>query len=376
MAQWLQNNVFLELDYESCLQFARKMDIDKNEVITDEDLQAFLLRYSYFEQRKNLSTMDNIFASIYRNSKTGSQFEDALTMVESSVVNAKSVDLLTLGQKKTFQNLVDGMKDNQQATLFPIEPLSEDKFDRILKDLRYKLQLKGMNYEELFALLDSNHNGFLTITEFSQNIEKIMHLSQPAKDGFFAFMDKQRIGLVDLNTFLKYVGKSIVQKMAPVEEDDFDWELEILFKIRNWVNRENLTVEDAFRTFDKDYDGEISKADIHTYLLDILKIEHKEITQAKVNRIFKLMDQFKRGKITLVDFKRFIQEGVFYGQNTSIFGNPTNLDPAAKTQQQIRSSFDWKVNARQQMGLVISRHFPGCKQSFDMISGYRKKMVF
>lgn len=63
-----------------------------------------------------------------------------------------------------------------------------------------------------------------------------------------------------------------------MEEDDFDWELEILFKIRNWVKRENLTVEDAFRTFDKDYDGEISKADIHTYLLDILKIESTEIT--------------------------------------------------------------------------------------------------
>jgi Ca2+-binding EF-hand superfamily protein len=47
--------------------------------------------------------------------------------------------------------------------------------------------------------------------------------------------------------------------MADINEDDFNWELEILFKIRNWRKRENLTIEDAFRTFDKDFDGEISK---------------------------------------------------------------------------------------------------------------------
>ncbi len=78
--------------------------------------------------------------------------------------------------------------------------------------------------------------------------------------------------------------------MPPVTEDDWDWELEILFKIRNWCKRENLTVEDAFRTFDKDYDGEISKGDIKTFLVDIMKIEEKEISEAKSNRLFKLMD--------------------------------------------------------------------------------------
>ena len=66
-----------------------------------------------------------------------------------------------------------------------------------------------MSYEELFTFLDTDHNGFLSISEF-YNIDKIMTLSQPAKDGFFAFMDKQRIGLIDLNTFLKFMSKSII----------------------------------------------------------------------------------------------------------------------------------------------------------------------
>jgi Ca2+-binding EF-hand superfamily protein len=103
--------------------------------------------------------------------------------------------------------------------------------------------------------------------------------------------------------------------MPSLTEDDWDWELEILFKIRNWCQRENITIEDAFRTFDKDFDGQINKSDLRTFLKDILKIEEKEITEAKINRLFKLMDQYKRGKITLMDFRRFVEEGFFYGKN-------------------------------------------------------------
>lgn len=90
-----------------------------------------------------------------------------------------------------FQTMVNGMKDNQVKTLNPITPLTEDKFDRILKDLRLKLQLKGMSYEDFFNILDANHNGFITISDFSENVDKVMSLSQPAKDGFFAFIDKK-----------------------------------------------------------------------------------------------------------------------------------------------------------------------------------------
>lgn len=101
--------------------------------------------------------------------------------------------------------------------------------------------------------------------------------------------------------------------MPELSEDNWDWELEMMNKIRSWCKRENLTLEDAFRTFDRDFDGEISKGDIRLFIRDIFKIEDKEITETKLNRLFKLMDQFKRGKITLMDFRRFIDEGLFYG---------------------------------------------------------------
>ncbi len=37
--------------------------------------------------------------------------------------------------------------------------------------------MKGLNYEDFFSLLDADHNGFITITEFSENVDKVMLLS-------------------------------------------------------------------------------------------------------------------------------------------------------------------------------------------------------
>ncbi|CAK62279.1 unnamed protein product (macronuclear) [Paramecium tetraurelia] len=366
-AQYLEKNLFTQLSHDECLEYCREMDVDGNGVVSDEDMNTFIKRYSYFNVRKDQSQIEQIVESL----KIKPQVGDNFSAIEKTYVQSKSIDLITMGQKKVFQSLVDGM--NQQKSLFPVEELPESKFDQILKDLRIKLNRKGMGYEELFTFLDTDHNGFLSISEF-YNIDKIMTLSQPAKDGFFAFMDKQRIGLIDLNTFVKFMSKSIIQQMPSLSEDDWDWELEILFKIRNWCQRENITIEDAFRTFDKDFDGQINKADLRTFLKDILKVEEKEITEAKINRLYKLMDQYKRGKITLMDFRRFVEEGFFYGKNKQVFGQTTNL--AAKQQSESRSSFDWKMNARQQIGLIISRHYPSVKESFDIVSGYRKKLVF
>jgi hypothetical protein len=57
---------------------------------------------------------------------------------------------------------------------------------------------------------------------------------------------------------------------------------------------------------DQKYDGEIGPEDLENFLLNHIKVKPEEITKAKIHRLFKLMDQFKRGRITLTDFKRFL----------------------------------------------------------------------
>ena len=45
--------------------------------------------------------------------------------------------------------------------------------------------------------MDKNKDGFLCIDEWSEGIDTFLQLSDEAKQGFFNFMDKTNIGMVD-----------------------------------------------------------------------------------------------------------------------------------------------------------------------------------
>jgi len=78
--------------------------------------------------------------------------------------------------------------------------------------------------------------------------------------------------------------------------------------MKHWFNLEALKIEDAFRVLDSDFDGYIGKKDIEKFLKDVLHISPKDVTKDRINRIFKLMDEFKRGQIELTDLKRLLTD--------------------------------------------------------------------
>jgi Ca2+-binding EF-hand superfamily protein len=45
---------------------------------------------------------------------------------------------------------------------------------------------------------------------------------------------------------------------------------------------------------DRDFDGIVSKQDLMGFMKEVLKCD-KDITQSRINRLFKLLDFFKRG---------------------------------------------------------------------------------
>ncbi len=53
MSAYLMNILFTSMSPELCLEFSREMDIDGNGSITDEDLNTFITRYTYFDNRKS-----------------------------------------------------------------------------------------------------------------------------------------------------------------------------------------------------------------------------------------------------------------------------------------------------------------------------------
>lgn len=49
--------------------------------------------------------------------------------------------------------------------------------------------------------------------------------------------------------------------------------------------------------FDTDFDGFINKKDLESFLIEVLHLSPKEIDTHRINRLYKLMDEYKRGTV-------------------------------------------------------------------------------
>jgi len=71
-----------------------------------------------------------------------------------------------------------------------------------------------------------------------------------------------------------------------------------------------------------------------------------------------VLDQYKRGWLALEDWQRVFCEDFAAGMNRVVMGGQA-IDNY--------SSFDWKLNAKQQIGLALSRRFSSLAKSFERI---------
>jgi hypothetical protein len=98
-------------------------------------------------------------------------------------------------------------------------------------------------------------------------------------------------------------------------EDSFDWETGIINQIKQWVKKQGLTVEEAFKCFDKDFDGFISKGDLKDSLIEIIEVDPSTIHATKLDRLFRLMDFFKTGMVQVSDFQRLMVDANPYRES-------------------------------------------------------------
>ena len=104
-------------------------------------------------------------------------------------------------------NLLNGTGD-----IFPKVPLSEEKIEIILRDLRQCLNRKKISFYDFIKTIDPNGVGFISVNQLGAGLDRVLTLSQPAKDGLFAYLDKQKIGLVDPKEFIKVLKRTIMDK--------------------------------------------------------------------------------------------------------------------------------------------------------------------
>ena len=264
-------------------------------------------------------------------------------------------------------------EDNGQNTIgfqnerrfFPTQRLTEKQTNELSAKLRQACMEEGISSREAFHQYDKNKDGFLSFAELNDGLDSLTDISQFLKEKLFAMMDIHSTGLIPIEGFVGILEEGKIAKGGS-KTDGFEWENEIIQKMKGWVQERGMSSEEAFKNFDVDFDGFIGKDDLRNSLLELIKIPAEQLQKSRLDRLFRLLDQYKTNTIQQGDLRRMLEgDGLSMEStvNKTKMFNPTN-------------TFDWKVNAIQQIGLVLSRQFPSPEKAFESISDNHNKLTF
>ena len=221
--------------------------------------------------------------------------------------------------------------------------MKPEQIENLLKQLKDKLVSKRLSFHELFKMLDVNKNGLVTPKEWDK-IDKVFPLNPAHKQKLFEYIDFQHLGMIDYKTFLE----ALETNKKNSAEENFTWVDSCINRMREWFNKAGLLPADAFKVVDRDFDSYLNNKDLTGFLEETLKYNPKEINHERVQKLLKVMDTYKRGRVDMVDFIKVIT---------------SNRDNS------------WIENAKQQVGLAISRKFKSLSQAFNEIGRTEKNLL-
>ncbi|KRX05153.1 hypothetical protein PPERSA_06787 [Pseudocohnilembus persalinus] len=249
--------------------------------------------------------------------------------------------------------------------------------------------------------------------------------------------------------FARYIHKYITQDLSPsyleqlvvaidIDQDGYIDKYDIDAFITKYIvlnsKQEDVQPQEAFKLVDMDFDGIISKRDLLQFLKNVINVPETQLSEVNINRLYKLLDKFKRQKILQGDFIELIFESsskqiqsINSNNNTQIFNSPmeissknqstlytsklienqkgkiplpisiNNLTQAKsvtsqslsavfntditknqnKFSQKQLTNLDWKSNAIKQIGFYLVRNYgDNIQQSFETITNMGQKLLF
>lgn len=246
-----------------------------------------------------------------------------------------------------------------------------------MEDIRKVMRSDKILCAELFKRCDTEKVGFINKAQFVKGIQAATKIATPLLEKLFLIMDTNRVGMADYSRFESLI-KAMVPSCIPqpaVVEDSFSWQEQVIQKIKDWIASKQLSAEDAFRQFDQDFDGLITKDDMVKSLRAYIQIKPEEINAQRIERLFRLLSFFKSLAIQPSDFERLVNDANPY---VTAATNRTsgNLKAAMGGSFALRSTNDWLFAAMQQIGLLISTKYAVIEDSFADASGNTDKVDY
>jgi Ca2+-binding EF-hand superfamily protein len=245
-----------------------------------------------------------------------------------------------------------------EVNLYPSESIDEEKFKMIVRDIKAALKSKNLTELGLFNKLDSNKDGFITHAEFNKKIDEVITLAPGMKDKFFTFLDTRKLGLVDLDTFMKRFKE--FKSSEVIASNNWNTEQWILDEFSQWLKLNHRVSEnELFTALDYDSDGIIGANDFKTFLLSRLNFSNHDFNDFQLERTLQHISLTKNKNICLIDLHEFILKNK---SSTDKAKFDSDLIQPAKN---LKESKEWINNVFEKIGSFISENYNDIESFFN-----------
>ena len=246
--------------------------------------------------------------------------------------------------------------------LFSKEKMSKEKFDGIAKRLKQYMKLKNITEFGLFRKFDKNNDGFISSVEFNSTINDIFPMSPAMKDQFFNYLDFYHNGMVDLETFISRINS--FSNVDILVQNDNKIENEILEKMKEFIlKNKNLSDNEIFEVLDKDCDGLINIDDFKLFIMNDLNICESEFNKAKLERVMMSLSLSKNFQIGLNDIREFINlcnENKGHMNLKEVFKITSNQNLS-----DLKKNKEWTNDIIERLGMFVSEKYDSIEQFFE-----------
>jgi len=257
-----------------------------------------------------------------------------------------------------------------QMRLNSVDPVFR-KYSLIFQKLTRAMKAKNISPLQTFELFDKDKSNTLSADELQQAFTSMsINITPQETEILFMFLDLDGSGSIDYREYLRRLKRAGVAVRSKEEE--------IVNSIWEKIVGAGLTLENAFRVFDKDSNNLIEFGDMKS-ALDSLGIN---IDSMQLSELFKIMDITGDGKVTNAEFihifKRYNKVSYERDEDTHLdwkYDLMARLDKVARSREipledifnEIDKDKDGKVTVSELNGLFSSMAITLDKREFDKL---------
>ena len=208
----------------------------------------------------------------------------------------------------------DEIKENVKISNEKKEFNENKKLYIYLKQILYKNNFTLNNF---FFYLDENKDTYIDKNEFISQLYSLPYFnknkfSQDKIEQFFDFLDEFKNDKVDLNIFrnkLNIFDDNIKLNNEKINQGNMRTEKIILYEIKRLLlTNSNMTDTELFTLLDQDNDGIVSKEDLKSFCISILKINENELTFDKLLNLITCISFNKEENLNLSDIQNLMKD--------------------------------------------------------------------